>query len=130
MLTPSDIHSSVFYLHCKKCVVANEHHGVQALVFDGDLMILCNNQDHGLLHLQPWGGPTPSCNCCGSANDKADYVKAHAILAILAEQIEHALIDLECVQKGQVFAWSEERVSHVILRLRDAQMRAEKEIRR
>lgn len=54
----------------------------------------------------------------------SNYVKAHAILS---EQVELAITDLESSQTIPI-AWAAGKIDQVIMRLRDAQERAEKEI--
>lgn len=45
----------VLYLHCKECVKLGLHASIRAVVFEGDLMILCGH-GHGMVHVQPYAG--------------------------------------------------------------------------
>lgn len=57
----------IFYLHCRKCVQERIKSGVAeagivAIIFEHDLMILCKNVEHGLIHMQPYvGRPIEGC---------------------------------------------------------------------
>lgn len=71
--------SHPIYLHCRSCVEewqrGERPHvaGTTALVFDGDLMILCNDQKHDRpVHMQRWQGPPLVCEHCESGDHKPE----------------------------------------------------------
>lgn len=60
------------YLHCRHCVESGEASLLQALVFDGDLFLLCptHTTQHGAILVQPFVGPRAlGCACCGEVSE-------------------------------------------------------------